>query len=264
VRTLKLIIEYDGTGYCGWQRQRGSAAQGAPSVQATLERAVAEIAGEQVPVVGAGRTDAGVHALGQVASLATRSRIPAARFPAALNAHLPPDVRVVAAEDVPEGFHARYDAVARTYRYEILNRPGPPAILRGLVHHVPEPLDVRAMRLAAGAFVGRHDFVAYRGAGSPTRTATCGVTAMAVESQDGTGEENGTGAQILPQGRIRIEMTADRFLRHMVRMIAGTLIRVGLGRLPVDAPGEFLTDPDNRRTGPTVPAHGLYLVRVAY
>jgi tRNA pseudouridine38-40 synthase len=255
VRTLKLTLEYDGAGYCGWQRQRGSAAEGAPSVQATLERAVAEIAGEPVPVVGAGRTDAGVHALGQVASLVTTSRIPADRFPAALNAHLPPDVRVLAAEDVHEGFHARFDAVARTYQYEILNRPGPSALLRGRVHHVPEPLDVGAMRTAMAALAGRHDFAAYRGVGSPTKTTLCSVTAAAVESEDGTR---------LPGARVRIVITADRFLRHMVRMITGTLIRVGLGRLPVDAPAEFLTDPDNRRTGPTAPAHGLYLVRVDY
>jgi tRNA pseudouridine38-40 synthase len=256
VRTLKLIVEYDGAGFCGWQRQRGSAAEGAPSVQATLERAVAEIAGETVPVIGAGRTDAGVHALGQVASLVTSSRIPASRFPAALNAHLPPDVRVVAAEDAPDGFHARYDATARTYQYEILNRPGPPALLRGLVHHVPEPLDVAAMRRAVASLAGRHDFVAYRGAGSDTRTTICSVRAVAVEPGD--------GAALLPPPRVRIVITADRFLRHMVRMIAGTLIRVGLGRLSPDAPGEFLGDPDNRRTGPTAPAHGLYLVRVDY
>jgi tRNA pseudouridine38-40 synthase len=256
VRTLKLIVEYDGAGFCGWQRQRGSAAEGAPSVQATLERAVAEIAGETVPVIGAGRTDAGVHALGQVASLVTSSRIPASRFPAALNAHLPPDVRVVLAEDMPDGFHARHDAVARTYRYEILNRPGPPALLRRLIHHVPEPLDVAAMRTAATAFAGRHDFVAYRGVGSATPTTICAVGVMAVEA--------GEGGETFPPPRVRIVITADRFLRHMVRVIAGTLIRVGLGRLTPEAPGEFLGDGDNRRTGPTAPAHGLYLVRVDY
>jgi tRNA pseudouridine38-40 synthase len=256
VRTLKLIVEYDGAGFCGWQRQRGSAAEGAPSVQATLEQAIAEIAGEAVSVIGAGRTDAGVHALGQVASLVTGSRIPASRFPAALNAHLPPDVRVVLAEDMPDGFHARYDAVARTYRYEILNRPGPSALLRGLVHHVPEPLDVGAMRTAATAFAGRRDFAAYRGIGSPTRTTICSVGVIAVEA--------GGGGEAFPLPRVGIVITADRFLRHMVRMITGTLIRVGLGRLPPEAPGEFLGDPDNRRTGPTAPAHGLYLVRVDY
>jgi tRNA pseudouridine38-40 synthase len=258
MRTLKVAVEYDGTGYCGWQRQRGSAAAGPPSVQATLERAIAEVAGEPVPVTGAGRTDAGVHALGQVASFATTSRIPAARFPAALNAHLPPDVRVVAAEDVPEGFHARYDAVARTYRYEILNRPGPPALLRGLVYHVPEPLDVGAMRRAAAPLAGSHDFVAYRGVGSPTRTTICRVGALAVSAADGDLAAGGPGA------RVSIVITADRFLRHMVRMITGTLIRVGLGRLSVEAPEAFLADPDNRRTGPTAPPHGLYLVRIDY
>ncbi|HLW48610.1 MAG TPA: tRNA pseudouridine(38-40) synthase TruA [bacterium] len=258
MRTLKLVVEYDGAGYCGWQRQRGSAAGGPPSVQATLERAVAEVAGEPVTVTGAGRTDAGVHALGQVASLVTTSRIPAARFPAALNAHLPPDVRAVAAEDVPEGFHARYDAVARTYWYEILNRPGPPALLRGLAHHIPEPLDVEAMRRAAAPLVGRHDFVAYRGVGSPTRTTVCRVEALTVGTADGGAPAAG------PEARLRIAITADRFLRHMVRIIAGTLVRVGLGRLPAEAPEAFLADPDNRRTGPTAPPHGLYLVRIDY
>jgi tRNA pseudouridine38-40 synthase len=258
MRTLKVAVEYDGAGYCGWQRQRGSAAAGPPSVQATLERAIAEVAGEPVPVTGAGRTDAGVHALGQVASFATTSRIPAARFPAALNAHLPPDVRVVAAEDVAEGFHARYDAVARTYRYEILNRPGPSALLRGLAYHVPEPLDVGAIRRAAAPLAGSHDFVAYRGVGSPTRTTICRVSALAVSAADGDLAAGGPGA------RISLVITADRFLRHMVRMIAGTLIRVGLGRLPVEAPEAFLADPDNRRTGPTAPPHGLYLVRIDY
>jgi tRNA pseudouridine38-40 synthase len=260
MRTLKLVIEYDGAGYCGWQRQRGSAAAGAPSVQATLERAVAEIAGEPVAVTGAGRTDAGVHALGQVASLATTSRIPAARFPAALNAHLPADVRVIAAEDVPEGFHARYSAVARTYRYEILNRPGASAVVRGLAYHVPEPLDAAAMRKAAAPLAGRHDFAAYRGVGSPTRTTICRVGELSIDVRP-CGPPSAGGD---PGVRVNIVITADRFLRHMVRIITGTLVRVGLGRLPVDAPEAFLSDPDNRRTGPTAPPHGLYLVRIDY
>jgi tRNA pseudouridine38-40 synthase len=258
MRTLKITVEYDGGGYCGWQRQHGSAAAGPPSIQATLERALAEVAGEPVPVTGAGRTDAGVHALGQVAGFATTSRIPAERFPAALNAHLPSDIRVVSAEDVPEGFHARYDAVARIYRYEILNRPGPSALLRGLAYHVPEPLDLGAMRRAAGPLAGSHDFVAYRGVGSPTRTTICRVSSLAVSAADGDLLDGGAGV------RGSISVTSDRFLRHMVRMITGTLIRVGLGRLPAEAPEAFLADPDNRRTGPTAPPHGLYLVRIDY
>ena len=249
MRTLKLVLEYDGTGYCGWQRQRGSAAAGAPSVQATVEAAVRAVTGEEVAVVGAGRTDAGVHALGQVAHLVTASRIAAGRFAGALNAHLPADVRVLEAQEASEGFHARFDAVSRTYRYEILNRPAPSALLRFRAYHVPDPLDVDAMQRSLTPFLGRHDCAAYRGAGTPTRTTVCTFTRA---------ECHRTGAHI------RVTVTADWFLRHMVRILVGTLVRVGTGRLPVDAPAAFLSDPDNRRTGPNVPAHGLYLVRVDY
>jgi tRNA pseudouridine38-40 synthase len=247
--TLRLVLEYDGTAYCGWQRQRGAAAGGPPSIQATLERAVSAITGEATQVIGAGRTDAGAHALGQVAHLTTSSRIRADRFPRALNAHLPPDIRVLHAEDAPDGFHARYDAISRTYRYEILNRPAPSALLRHRAYHVAEALDVEAMQRALGPFTGRHDFAAYRGAGSPTRTTLCTVAGVRCV---------GRGA------RVRLTITADRFLRHMVRMIVGTLVRVGTGRLAEDAPGAYLGDADNRRTGPTAPPQGLYLVGVEY
>jgi tRNA pseudouridine38-40 synthase len=249
VRTLKLILEYDGTAYCGWQRQGGAAAGGPPSVQAALEKAVLAVTGEAAQVVGAGRTDAGVHALGQVAHLTTQSQIQTGRFPGALNAYLPPDIRLLHAEDAPPGFHARFDAVSRTYRYEILNRPAPSALLRHRAYHVAERLDVEVMQRALAPFTGRHDFAAYRGAGSPTRTTVCAVTAI----------------ECVRRGpRIRLTMTADRFLRHMARMIVGTLVRVGTGRLPEDAPGMYLSDPDNHRTGPTAPAQGLYLVQVEY
>ncbi len=249
MRTIKLIVEYDGTSYCGWQRQSGSAAEGAPSIQSTLEAAIRDVAGEPEAVMGAGRTDAGVHACGQVARVSTTSRIPADRLPAALNAHLPPDIRVLAAQEVPDGFHPRYDAVARTYRYDILNRPAPSALLRLRAYHVPEPLDTGAMDRALAAFLGRHDFTAYQGVGSSPRTAICTVHDAALTR---------TGDQL------SLTITADRFLRHMVRILVGTLLRVGAGRLPSEAPGEFLADADNQRTGPTAPPHGLYLVRVDY
>ncbi len=249
MRRIRLVIEYDGTGYCGWQRQSGSAAEGAPSIQATLEAAIRDVAGGPEAVVGAGRTDAGVHACGQVAGFSTTSRIPADRLPAALNAHLPPDIRVLVAQEVPEGFHPRYDAVARTYRYDILNRPAPSALFRLRAYHVPEPLDTGAMDRALAAFLGRHDFTAYQGVGSSPRTVICTVH----------------GATWTRAGdRLSLTITADRFLRHMVRILVGTLVRVGAGRLPPEAPGEFLADADNRRTGPTAPPHGLYLVRVEY
>lgn len=249
MRTLKLVIEYDGTGYCGWQRQRGAAPGTPRSVQGTLESAVAAVTGETVPVVGAGRTDAGVHALGQVAHLETSSRLSAGRFPGALNANLPPDIRVLAAEEAPPGFHARYDAVSRTYRYEILNRAVPSALLRHRAYHVSDPLDVDAMHRALVSLLGRHDFAAYHGAGSSPRTTVCTVTA----------------ARCVRRGtRIHLTISADRFLRHMVRIMAGTLVRVGAGRLPEDAPAAFLEAAGNGGPGPKVPAHGLFLVRVDY
>lgn len=218
-------------------------------MQATIEAAVREVTGEEREVTGAGRTDAGVHACAQVAGLQTSSRIPADRFPAALNARLPPDIRVVDAEEMPAGFHARFDATRRTYRYEILNRPAPSAFLRDRAYHVPEALDLEAMRRALAPLVGRHDFAAYRGLGTITRTTICTVFEAAWEREE---------------PRLRLTITADRFLRHMVRIIVGTVLRVGMGRLPIDAPASYLADPDNRRTGPTVPPHGLYLVRVEY
>jgi tRNA pseudouridine38-40 synthase len=249
MRTIKLVIEYDGTAYCGWQRQSASAEENAPSVQGMLEAAIRDIAGEPANIIGAGRTDAGVHALGQVAKFATTSRIPEDRFPAALNGHLPPDIRVLEALDVPETFHPRYDAVARTYRYDTLNRPAPSALDRLRAYHIPDPLDLGALDEALAPFAGRHDFAAYQAAGSRPRTTVCTVR---------------EAAWVRDGDRLSLTITADRFLRHMVRILVGTMVRVGTGRLPPGAPAEFLADPDGRRTGPTAPAHGLYLLRVEY
>jgi tRNA pseudouridine38-40 synthase len=249
VRTLKLVLEYDGTGYCGWQRQRGSAAGGRPSVQATVEAAIRELTGEATSVVGAGRTDAGVHAGGQVAHVTTRSRISIDRFPSALNAHLPVDIRVLRGEEAAAGFHARFDATSRTYQYEILNRRAPSPLLRHRAYHVSDPLDVGAMQRALTALIGRHDFAAYRRTGTSTRTTVCTVAAAEC---------------LRAESRVWVTLTADHFLRHMVRLLVGTLVRVGTGRLPEDAPGAYLGDPDSRRTGPAAPPQGLYLVRVDY
>lgn len=244
MRHIKLILQYDGAAYAGWQRQRD-----APTVQGTLEKAIASVIGEPCRVTGAGRTDAGVHALAQVAAFRTGSRIPVERIPAALNSRLPQDIRVLSAEEVDEGFHPRYDARSRVYTYVILNRPSPSAFLRHYAYHFSGTLNIPAMHRGIGYLLGRHEFDAYRALGSNPRTTWCTVLQATVRRR---------GDFVL------ITVEADRFLRHMVRMITGTLIRVGTGKLPPEAVAEFLERKDNQLTGPVVPPHGLYLVRVSY
>jgi tRNA pseudouridine38-40 synthase len=244
MRTLCLIVEYDGTAYAGWQRQPA-----APTVQAVLERAASRLFAAPTRVVGAGRTDAGVHALGQVAHLVTASRLPAERIHSGLNALLPPDVVVRAVDEAPPGFHARRDARWRVYGYLVLARPLPSALLRRYAHHVPEPLDLDAMQAAATALVGRHDFAAFRVAGTATRTTECTVTEVAVSRR---------GAFVV------ITVVADRFLRQMVRRMVATLLQVGRGALPPGAVGALLAAGDPARVPPAAPPGGLYLLGVSY
>lgn len=243
-RNIKLTIEYDGTGYSGWQRQSRR-----PSIQAELERAIREVTKENVDLIGAGRTDAGVHALGQVANFGSDSRITVERLPGALNAHLPEAIRVQDAEEVDEAFHARYSATGRTYRYAILNRAAPSAILRFHAYHVPERLDLQTIEGAMADLRGTHQFTAFRGVGSGERTTTCTLRrADVARSAD----------------MVIFTFEADRFLRHMVRLIVGTLLRVGHGKLTPESVGQMLSLGDNQRTGPRAPAQGLFLVRVVY
>jgi len=244
MRNIKLIIEYDGTPFSGWQRLKGR-----PSVQAELERAVLKVTGERLTVIGAGRTDAGVHALGQVGNYPTESRMPAGRFPAALNAYLPPSIRVLAADEVDPDFHARYAATGRTYRYAVLNRSAPSAILRNHAYHVPYPLRVDSMVSGAAALEGTHAFGAFRGVGSSERTTICTLRRAGIAQ---------SGDMVI------FTFEADRFLRHMVRMVVGTLLSVGAGKLVPDAVSGILAAEDSRQAGPRAPAHGLYLVRVIY
>lgn len=253
MRNIKLTIEYDGTPYVGWQRQgpapSGAGQRGQPSVQAEVERAVQEVTGRQIAVIGAGRTDAGVHALGQVANFKTDSRLAVERFPAALNAHLPPTIAVLAAEDVLLSFHARYSATGRTYRYVVLNRRSPSAILRNHAYHVMAPLDIEAMAAGLEPLRGRHRFTAFRGIGSRETSTVCDLHLAEVARRDDL---------------VIFTFEADRFLRHMVRMIVGTLLRAGMRKLPPAAVADLLEGEDNQKTGPTVPARGLFLVKVTY
>ncbi len=244
LRTIKLTLEYDGTHFVGWQRQ----AHGR-SVQAEVERAVEALTQAPARVVAAGRTDAGVHALGQVAHFRTERTLPIDRLIAGLNALLPRDVSVRAAADAYPDFHARRDARFRVYGYAILRRTAPSALLRPYSHHVFGPLDLDAMRAALARLVGTHDFRAFRVLGTPTRTSRCTLLlAELTERED----------------LLFLTFGADRFLRHMVRMIVGTVLRVGRGALVPDEVTRLLESGSDGSGGPAAPPHGLYLIHVGY
>jgi len=244
VRTIRLDVEYDGRDFLGWQVQ----AEGR-TVQGEIERAIAKVTGEQVRVEGSGRTDAGVHALGQVVSFRAKSEIPAERFAPALNAHLPGDVAVLSSAEAPEDFHARRSAKGKLYRYVILNRPVRPALERDRITHVPAPLDEGAMHRAGQALLGEHDFAAFATSPEPGKSTVREVRRLEVGRED---------------ERVVIEIEANGFLRQMVRAVAGTLIDVGRGALPEAAVAEILASRERKRAGPNAPAGGLRLVRVEY
>ncbi len=247
MRTLKLTVQYDGTAYVGWQRQSNG-----PSVQGLIEQALKPIEGCDVSVHGAGRTDAGVHALGQVASVVVENALAGPKLARALNAVLPPDVRVLAVEDAPAGFHARFSARAKTYEYRIVNAPLISAFLHRYAWHVPQPLDVEAMRTAAGPLVGTYDFAAFQGSRSAVRATE--RTILDLGWQDGGGFD-------FP---LVLTVTGDGFLRHMVRNIVGTLVEVGAGRRDPWHVLSVLNSRDRAQAGPTAPSHGLFLTHVLY
>jgi tRNA pseudouridine38-40 synthase len=249
VRNLKLTLQYDGTNYIGWQRQPTGA-----SIQGLLEDALAPIEGRAVTVHGAGRTDAGAHALAQVASVNMEASLDSQTLCRALNASLPEDVRVIAVDEMPADFHARFSATGKTYEYRIVNAPFADAFLFRYGWHVPQKLDVEAMGAAAAPLVGRHDFAAYQGNPEGPGVQT---TVRSVESI----EWEGGGSYNEP---LVMRITGDGFLRHMVRNIVGTLVEVGVGRWDHRRPGEVLESRDRALAGPTAPARGLFLVSVRY
>jgi tRNA pseudouridine38-40 synthase len=240
MRTLKLTISYDGTRFVGWQRQAAG-----ESIQGHLEDALARFEGGPVAVHGAGRTDAGVHALGQVASVTLTAAHDAGAIARGMNAQLPSDIRVLKVEDAPPGFHARFSATSKTYRYALRNAPVVSPFERAYAWHVPERLDVQAMGTAAAALVGTHDFAAFQSAGSDVKDTVRTMTRS--EFVDATYEIEGNG-----------------FLRHMVRAIVGTLVEIGQGRRPVSSVEALLAGRRRADAGVTAPPHGLFLVRVDY
>ena len=247
--TFKITLAYDGTQFVGWQRQAAGT-----SIQGRLEEALAELDQRAVTVAGAGRTDAGVHALGQVASFSLQRSIAGEALIRALNARLPAAIRVLAAERVPDTFHARFAATGKTYRYRIWNTGVASPFERAFAWHVVEPLDRRAMADAAGVLAGRHDFAAFKAAGGGTRSTEREVFSSQVTAA-------------LPPGGTALlvyEISGTGFLRHMVRTIVGTLVEIGRGRRPVEWMAEVMAGRDRTLAGPTAPPHGLVLVGVEY
>jgi tRNA pseudouridine38-40 synthase len=244
-QNFKLTIEYDGTAYNGWQRQAE-----APTVQAALEQALECMTRSSITLIGAGRTDAGVHALGQVANFRCETRLTPEEILKGLNSLLPRDIAIRDCSAMPESFHARFDARSKRYHYRILNRAARAAVGRDYAWFVHRPLDAGAMRQAAERLIGRHDFKAFESAGSPrAHTRRHVMTAAWAEG---------------PERRLTFQIEADGFLRGMVRNIVGTLVKVGLGKMGPSEIDAILASRDRRCAGATAPARGLFLVEVHY
>ncbi|MEO6201998.1 MAG: tRNA pseudouridine(38-40) synthase TruA [Nitrospirales bacterium] len=242
--TIKLTIEYDGTAYAGWQRQPNQ-----PTIQAAVETALTRITQQQISIIAAGRTDAGVHARGQVASFQSDKSIPVDKWRLALNSALPHDISVVSSEQVSETFHARYSAKEKLYEYRISRHPARPAIDRNRVWHLPYDLDTQAIRHAMSGFIGRHDFTSFQGPRASTSDPMCVVSQVSLTADLMT---------------LTIQIQANRFLKQMVRTIIGTLTEVGRHKRSPDSVTDILQAKDRRAAGETAPPQGLYLLHVWY
>lgn len=254
-RRIKITLQYDGTNYQGWQVQPDGT-----TIQGLVEEAVSRITGVHVSVTAAGRTDAGVHAIEQVASADIATRLGGETLKMALNSLLPRDVRVLSVTDALPDFHARHSAVRKRYVYFIANGQDVSVFAERYVWHLRQPLDLEAMSSSAQCMVGRHDFAAFRGSGCGARDTVREVYSAGVELI----EEPVFFSFVLPGKFVRISVEADGFLRHMVRNIAGTLVEAGRGKTAPAGVAAVLEGRDRRRAGPTAPARGLFLERVYY
>ena len=244
MRRVKLIVAYDGTDYCGWQIQPNGI-----TVEEVLNRALSRLTGEEIRVIGASRTDAGVHARGNIAVLDTASTIPAERFAYAVNPLLPEDIVVVKSEEVPQDWHPRYQNSVKTYEYRILNREMPDPLKRKYIWHVSFPLDIDKMREAAEHLKGQHDFRSFCSVHTAVKTTVRTIYTLDIVK---SGDE------------IIIRISGNGFLYNMVRIIAGTLAEVGRGfRTPEDV-RDLLTAKEREQAGATAPPQGLTLIRIEY
>jgi len=245
MRNIKLLIEYDGTNYLGWQVQpKGS------TIQGILEEKIGLLTGEPVRLFGSGRTDSGVHAFGQVAHFKTRSQMDIRTIQKALNSLLPPDIVIRKVEAVEEDFHARRHSKSKVYEYRILNRNLRSAFHREYAWYIPQKLNFTEMKKASQSLIGEHDFSAFRSVGSPTRTTVRRV----IRAEWKRGRE----------GFIRFEIEANGFLKQMVRAIVGTLVEVGKEKMNAAEFRKILESKDRKKAGPTAPARGLFLKEVKY
>jgi tRNA pseudouridine38-40 synthase len=247
VRHIRLIVEYDGTALCGWQRQVNG-----PTVQGHLEDALGKLLDHPAAVVGASRTDAGVHARGQVASFRTERAIPLHGVRRGLNSLLPPAIAIADATEVADDFHPRFSATGKHYRYLLHTRADRSPRWRDRAWHHPGALDLAAMRHAAAALLGEHDFAAFRAAGCSARTTRRRIDDIAIAED------------LADPALVAIDVRGNAFLRNMVRIIVGTLVEVGEGRRPVEQVAEILASCDRTRAGITAPARGLELISVRY
>jgi tRNA pseudouridine38-40 synthase len=245
LKNFKIIIEYDGTVYHGWQRQKQDC-----TIQREIETALSTMIGRPVVLQGSGRTDAGVHAYGQAANFCCETDLTPEIFKRGLSSLLPEDIVIRDCSRVAESFHARFDAKSKIYHYQILNRTIPPAIGRQYIWFIRRKLDTAAMRSAVQHIIGRHDFKAFEGSGSPRSHTTRNVASAEVFEK--------------PDGLLTFKIEADGFLRFMVRNIVGTLVEVGLGKISADEFKKILDSRDRSRAGATAPAHGLFLMEVKY
>lgn len=258
-RTLKLTVAYDGTRLVGWQRQAAG-----DSVQALLEDILVRFEGAPVVVHGAGRTDAGVHALGQVASVRLTCQHDTPTLLRGLNAVLPTDVRVVSVEEAAPEFHARFDACGKTYRYQIRNDGIASPFERAFVWHVPQSLDVAAMDEAARLLEGTHDFTSFQSVGSDTPDAVRTLFESRISLEAGRSQFLRSETDWAETGLVVYRVRGSGFLRHMVRTIAGTLVEVGRGWRSPASMTDLLSGRDRARAGATAPPQGLFLVAVDY
>ena len=245
MKNIKITIEYDGKDFNGWQKQPDKL-----NIQGTIEQAIERITGEKVELNASGRTDAGVHAIGQVANFKTNYELPIEKWPLALNANLKKSIVIKSAEEVEERFHSRLTCKKKTYRYIINNSKYGTAIYRNLETHIPQKLDVEKMKNAVKYFEGEHDFKAFKASGTSSKSSVRTIYKAEVIE--------------MPDERIYIELTGSGFLYNMVRIISGTLVEVGLGKIKPEAIPEIIESKQREQAGKTLPPNGLYLVKVEY